>query len=121
MPVFAFILWLFHDKKKWCYFDNGIFTLHYFSFLLLIILSLFFINKFFDSLEKNNIINWLHFSSKSIGIFWMLYYFFPAHRRFYEERKTVAFLQSSVILFINIIIITVLTVLFALYTYINIH
>jgi hypothetical protein len=121
MPVFAFILWLFHDKKRWYYFDNGIFTLHYFSFLLLIILALFFINKFFNSLEENSILNWLHFSIKSIGIFWMLYYFFPAHRRFYEERKTVAFLQSSAILFINIIIISVLTVLFALYTYINIH
>ena len=34
MPVFAFILWLFHDKKKWYYFDHSIFTLHYFSFIL---------------------------------------------------------------------------------------
>jgi len=46
MPVFALILWLFHNKKKRLYFDNGIFTLHYFSFLLLLILLLFFINKF---------------------------------------------------------------------------
>ena len=35
MPVFAFWLWLFHNKKKWYYFDHGIFTLHFFSFLLL--------------------------------------------------------------------------------------
>src|SRR5690606_23796425 len=35
MPVFAFFMWLFHNKKKWYYFDHGIFTLHYFSFLLL--------------------------------------------------------------------------------------
>ena len=36
MPFFAFFLWIFHNKKKWYYFDHGIFTLHYFSFLLLI-------------------------------------------------------------------------------------
>ena len=33
MPLFAFVLWLFQDKKRWYYFDHGIFTLHYFSFL----------------------------------------------------------------------------------------
>jgi hypothetical protein len=30
MPIF--FLWLFHNKKRWYYFDHGIFTLHYFSF-----------------------------------------------------------------------------------------
>lgn len=35
LPIFAFFLWIFHNKKKWWYFDHGIFTLHYFSFLLL--------------------------------------------------------------------------------------
>ncbi|HEU4495873.1 MAG TPA: DUF3667 domain-containing protein, partial [Flavobacterium sp.] len=34
MPLFAFLVWLMHDKKKWYYFDSGVFTLHYFSFLL---------------------------------------------------------------------------------------
>ena len=121
MPVFAFILWLFHDKKRWYYFDNGIFTLHYFSFLLLITLALFFSNKFFHSLEENTLFNWLHFATQSIGFLWMLYYFFPAHRRFYGERKSVSFIQSSVILIINTLIISVLMALFALYTYINIH
>src|SRR5690606_31252245 len=36
MPLFAFLLWIFQNKRKWYYFDHGIFTLHYFSFLLLI-------------------------------------------------------------------------------------
>lgn len=30
LPLFAFFLWIFHSKKKWWYFDHGIFTLHYF-------------------------------------------------------------------------------------------
>ncbi|WP_313029343.1 hypothetical protein [Soonwooa sp.] len=38
LPIFAFFLWIFHNKKKWWYFDHDIFTLHYFSFLLRTIL-----------------------------------------------------------------------------------
>ena len=121
MPVFAFILWIFHDKKKWYYFDNGIFTLHYFSFLLLLILTLFFIDKLFMLFGENPILTWVHFSLKSIGVFWILYYFFPAHRRFYGEKIMISLFKSSVILFINVLIIAILMVLFALYTYINIH
>ena len=36
LPLFALVLWLFHNKKKLLYFDHAIFTLYYFSFLLLI-------------------------------------------------------------------------------------
>jgi hypothetical protein len=121
MPVFAFILWLFHDKKRWIYFDNGIFTLHYFSFLLLLILTLFFMNKLFLLFGNTPVLDWVHFSLKSIGTFWMIYYFFPAHRRFYGEKFIVSLFKSSAIIIINLVIITILVVLFALYTYINIH
>jgi hypothetical protein len=121
MPVFALILWLFHHKKKWVYFDNGIFTLHYFSFLLLLILILFFINKFFLLFDSTPILEWIHFSIKAVGTFWMIYYFFPAHRRFYKEKIMISLFKSSAIIIINLLIITVLVVLFALYTYINIH
>ncbi len=37
MPLFAFVLWIFHDKKKHIYFDHGIFTLHFFSFVLILL------------------------------------------------------------------------------------
>lgn len=36
MPLFALVLWIFSDRKKYWYFDQGIFTLHYFSFVLLV-------------------------------------------------------------------------------------
>lgn len=121
MPVFAFVLWLFHDKKKWFYFDSGIFTLHYFSFLLLLILTLFFIDKILPLFGKSLTVEWIHFSLKSLGIFWMIYYFFPAHRRFYEETFLVSLLKSSAIIFINLVAITIILILFALYTYSEIH
>ncbi len=36
MPLFAFIIWLFNSKKKYWYFDHAVFTLHFFSFILLL-------------------------------------------------------------------------------------
>jgi hypothetical protein len=86
MPLFAFFLWLFHSKKRWYYFDHGIFTLHYFSFLLLIILLLFLIDLLLDwdgnywILDKLNLL--IHF----VGFGWMFYYFFLRTIVFMENR-----------------------------------
>lgn len=121
MPVFALILWLFHDKKKWYYFDHSIFTLHYFSFILLLILILFFVDKFITLLGETPLVGWINFSFKSAGIFWMIYYYFPAHRRLYGQPFIKSFFKSITIIIINLLIITLLTVVFALYTYINIY
>jgi len=120
MPVFAFMLWLFHDKKRYYFYDHGIFTLHLFSFLLLMILLLFFTDKLFG-LSDAPVLGWLNLIIKSIGIFWMLFYFFPAHRRFYEESHFVSAFKSSVVYAINIFVVTILMILYALYTYINLH
>lgn len=117
MPVFAFILWLFHDKKRWNYFDHGIFTLHYFSFLLLVILVLFFIDKGYPLVAPTPVVNWSYLVLKSAGIIWSIYYFFPAHRRLYEQPFVKSFFKCCTIISINIVIITFLMVLFTLYTY----
>jgi hypothetical protein len=121
MPVFAFILWLFHDKKKWYYFDHGIFTLHYFSFLLLLIVTLFLIEKIVLLFDPTRVIEWIHFAVKLIGFFWMVYYFFPAHRRFYEHGILKSFYKSSLIISINFVILSILLIVFALYTFNGIH
>jgi hypothetical protein len=121
MPVFALTLWLFHDKKKWYYFDHGIFTLHYFSFLLLIILTLFLTDKITLLFTTTPVIEWIHFSIKSIGVFWMIYYFFPAHRLYYEHTFLKSFYKSSIVILINLIVLFIIVVLFALYTFNKIH
>ena len=120
MPVFAFFLWLFHDKKRWYFYDHGIFTLHLFSFLLLMILLLFFIDKLF-TLAASPILGWINLIIQSAGLLWMLIYFFPAHRRFYGESHLLSAFKSSVVYFVNLIIVTVLLVIYGLYTYINLH
>jgi hypothetical protein len=121
MPIFAFILWLFHSKKRWYYFDHAIFTLHYFSFLLLIYLILFIINKI-DSLIGNfTIINFLTGIINVIGSVWMIYYLFPAHRLFYEESRMTSSCKVTALIFLNSIFTTIILLLFVLYTLINVQ
>jgi hypothetical protein len=121
LPIFAFILYLFHDKKLWYYFDHGIFTLHYFSFLLLMTLTLFFVDKLKPLAEIYPKIGWLHFSLKTLGYVYMFYYFFPAHRRFYGDKFFLSFFKSSLVYVINIILFSALMIVFSLYTFLNLH
>lgn len=117
MPIFAFILFLFHDKKRWNYFDHGIFTLHYFSFLLLVILVLFFIDKLYPLIEYSPFVDWVYLILKAAGILWMLYYFFPAHRRLYEQTYVKSFFKCCAILIINLVLLSFFMIIFALFTY----
>lgn len=121
MPLFAFILWLFHGKRRWYYFDHGIFTLHYFSFLLLCSLLLFFFSKIMGCFVENSLTKTISNLGNSIGIIWMFYYFFPAHHRFYGETRMISFLKSIAMFFINSILMSILLVVFIVYTFINIH
>jgi hypothetical protein len=121
LPIFAFFLWLFHNKKRWYYFDHGIFTLHYFSFLLLLILILFLTDKLFLLFEKPGTADFISGLINFAGFGWMLYYFFPAHHRFFGETRLMSFVKSIFFFFINFIIIILLLLLFAFYTFINLH
>ncbi len=121
MPIFAFILWLFHDKKRWYYFDNGIFTLHYFSFLIIMVLLFFLIDKGFSLLEKTAIIDTIYLTIKIIGYSWMVFYFFIARRRFYGEPHVFSALKSLLLLFINLFFIIIILSVFVFYTFINLH
>jgi hypothetical protein len=121
MPLFAFILWLFHGKKRWYYFDHGIFTLHYFSFLLLSALLIFFFSSIMNCFVENTISKTITIIGKSAAYIWMFYYFFPAHHRFYKETRVISFLKSITMFFINSILMFILLLAFALYTFINIQ
>jgi hypothetical protein len=121
LPLFALFLWIFHNKKRWYYFDHGIFTLHYFSFLLLLILILFLTDKIFLLFEKSSTLSFVKGLIYFGGFGWMIYYFFPAHHRFYGESRLVSFVKTIILFFINFIVIIVLLLLFAFYTFINIH
>ncbi|MEO8532658.1 MAG: DUF3667 domain-containing protein [Flavobacterium sp.] len=118
MPFFAFFLWIFHNKKKWYYFDHGIFTLHYFSFLLLIFLILFIINRTIGLFAPLSFISDI---ITFVGIIWMCYYFYPAHHRFYGETRIISFVKSVFLFVINSLFILFLLILYVFYTFINLH
>ncbi len=121
MPLFAFLLWLLHNKKRWYYFDHGIFTLHYFSFLLLVTLLLFLTSTAFDYCGDYTVVRILKTIINLVGYLWMFYYIFPAHHRFYGETRWVSFFKTCLIYFVNTILFSILIILFFLYTFINIH
>lgn len=121
MPFFAFFLWVFHNKKKWYYFDHGIFTLHYFSFLLLIFLIMFIIDRIFSLFGDNSPLSYVSGLITFAGTIWMCYYFYPAHHRFYGESRIVSFVKSVMLFIINSLFILFLLTIYVLYTFINLH
>lgn len=121
MPFFALSLWVFHNKKRWFYFDHGIFTLHYFSFLLLISLILLLLKKFFSLFNDSEILRFISGLTSFLGFSWMIYYFFPAHHQFYGETKAISFFKTTAIFFINFFIVAAILILFAFYIFINLH
>ncbi|WP_333877422.1 DUF3667 domain-containing protein [Flavobacterium sp.] len=121
MPLFAFVLWLFHNKKRWYYFDHGIFTLHYFSFLLLILLLMFLFHELMDCFGDNSIITSITNIVSIAGYAWMCYYFFPAHHRFYGQSRLASFFKSITILSINSVLMGIMLIILIVYTFVNLH
>lgn len=103
LPVFAFFLWLFHNKKKWWYFDHGIFTLHYFSFLLLGTLILIFFDRITDLLPDYSALSLLIILVNTASIIYMSIYFFIAHHRVYESSRTMSIFKGIFLFMINFI------------------
>jgi hypothetical protein len=103
LPVFAFFLWIFHNKKKWWYFDHGIFTLHYFSFLLLGTLILIFFDRITNLLPDYTPLNLLIILINIAAIVYMSIYFFIAHHRVYESSRTMSIFKGIFLFMINFI------------------
>ncbi|WP_370897527.1 DUF3667 domain-containing protein [Chryseobacterium gossypii] len=103
LPIFAFFLWLFHNKKKWWYFDHGIFTLHYFSFLLLGTLIFILGERITAVLPDNTLLKLIFALASTALFFYMCIYFFVAHHRVYETRKRMSILKGSLLFIVNFI------------------
>lgn len=122
LPVFAFVLWIFHNKRRWKYYDHGVFTLYYFSFLLLLtsIIMLFdWVNSITQSLfsiasQLLNIIGGILYLSCFIYAF---FYFFRSHRRIYKESKFISRLKSFIIFGINFFLFSFSLLMFTIITY----
>jgi hypothetical protein len=121
MPLFAFLLWLFYDKKKWYYFDHGIFTLHYFSFMLLVILITRFTIEIIYLFGENGVTETIDIILNFIIPIWFIYYFYRASKNFYQSSRIVSFIKSSFLLFLNTILMFFVLLFFIIYSFLTIH
>ncbi len=112
MPLFAFMLWLFHNKKKYYYFDSGIFTLHFFSVLLLIFTLSSILVCLCQWLDWNLITVFVFIFS----IFYITFYFFRGSRVFYAEKRWVSNIKSFILINVNFVLILFVLIIYSLFT-----
>lgn len=120
MPMFAFVLWLFHSKKKWFYFDHAIFTLHYFSFLLLMITTLRVVEMLIPWHYVINV-NTLGITTSFIAWAWSVFYFYRGQRKLHGEKKRISWVKSTIILFINSMLFIGLMIGLFVFAMTNVH
>ncbi len=120
LPIFAFFLWIFHNKKKWWYFDHGIFTLHYFSFLLLNILIFSLLYKIVDLIDIG-FINWILIPILILLTIYSFVYFFIAHRRVYQSMGFVSLIIGFILLMVNYFAFVFLVIGLAYFSFLMIH
>ena len=120
LPIFAFILWLFHDKKKWYYFDHGIFTLHYFSFLLASVILIMLLSTL-DDYTNSSITFFIHtIFTIGILIYWAVY-FLKAHKRIYQQKNSATLFKGITIFFVNSIFLAILIGCLAAISFLMVH
>lgn len=121
MPIFAFWLWLFHGKKRWYFFDHGIFTLHYFSFLLLLIAIIKIITWLLSFVFNETVHSSIYIILISLLFLYSLFYFFRSHRIMYNEKRSISRLKCSIIFIINSILIAIVLLASMIYAILNVH
>jgi hypothetical protein len=121
LPIFALFLWFFHNKKKWWYFDHGVFTLHYFSFLLFVITIISILIHTQKLISHITILDTLINISYYVLALYSIGYFFIAHHRVYHSHGFVSFMIGLLLFFINFFAFCFLVVGLGLISFLMIH
>lgn len=119
MPIFCFWLWLVHGKRRWYFFDHGIFTLHFFSFVLLITTITQVAGSLANLTGSSYIIFIVGVINVTILLGYSTFYFFRAHSNMYGEKKWISRLKGLFLYIINLILVSLafaFTVMYVLYT-----
>lgn len=116
LPIFGFWLWVFHGKKRWIFFDHGIFTLHYIAFILLTITISFLIEEIIALIPDGSLNSTLSGLNYWVTYLWIFIYFYMSHKRMYQENSWVSNTKSTFLIIINSIFIVLLLSLFSIYT-----
>lgn len=110
MPIFAFWMWLFHNRKKRYYFDSGIFTLHFFSVALLSITICILFDWMFAWLKWEALRTFLWI----FLVIYITFYFFRGNRVFYGESRFKSNLKAFFLFNINTFFIFVVLLGYAI-------
>jgi hypothetical protein len=121
LPIFAFILWLFHNKKRWYYYEHGVYTFHYFSMLLLSFSLFMLLSWVLGWFGKNGITEFILSLSSMTMFLWWVFYFFRSHSRLYQERKFISRSKVSLMFVINSIFISIFLFLLLAYSALNVN
>jgi hypothetical protein len=100
LPFFAFTLWLFHSKKKWWYFEHGVYTLHFFSTILLLLTLHGVFTFVFDNLNLMTVSSIL----SVVTFIYIIYIFYHSHHLMYLQSRFISHVKAFFIVFINLFI-----------------
>ena len=120
MPVFALVLWLIGIRKRAWYFDHAIFTLHYFSFLLLytcIMLVITALLPYVPEFLDEYLFPLILLSYPILFVF----YFFKAYFRFYQPSLVKGFLAASFSFLINLFLFIMILSVILVYAFVSIQ
>ncbi len=120
MPVFAFWLWLFHGKKRWYFFDHSIYTLHFFTMLLLVSSITMIVDLILMYLPQV-VVDIVSPVVALVTIIYTIFYFFRSHSKMYGERKLISRLKGGAIFLINLILIIILLAVSFFYSALQVH
>lgn len=116
MPTFALLLWLFQNKKRWWLYDSSIFTLHFFSSLLLYLTIYGMINSLL-SVSAGTACSIFRTVNFTVLIICPTIYFYKGYKRMYRESVRVSFKKSTALLLINALLIPLTLIGYTLLTY----
>lgn len=124
LPIFAFSLWLFHGKKKWLYYDHGVFTLYYFSLLLILITTNIFVSWLLFLLVYwfpgiSGLVDLMVGLMITASLLYLFFYFFRSHSRVYGENKAISRIKSFSVFWLNLVLFTIILSFYTLVTFLN--
>jgi len=123
LPLSALILFLFYKRRRSYYFDHAIFTLHYFSFLLITISAY---QLFSTALGLTLGFGSIAFLNVQITLFagllgWGIYYFFRACYIFYGHNVVSSIVLSATVYLLNLLVFAVLFMMLLYITLLQLH
>ena len=116
LPLFAFGLQLLYwRRKEYYYVSHAIFTIHYYIFILAVLLITIGFSKVFEFLN----LRWPDIFGGLISLV-IFFYLYKAMRRFYNQGRGITIVKFLLLLFWILIITGVLTTIFILFSFFKI-